>query len=107
MIKGQTPLFYAAREGHLEMCKMLVEKGANISHSDSDNKTAVQYARKFNKTEVLEYLTNQITKLKDTSRKAVAVAVTKDDSKKHRKKDVVLPRVITRLTYTDDQGNTR
>ena len=42
----QTPLFYAARKGHLEMCRALVEKGCDLNHIDSSNKTAVEYAKK-------------------------------------------------------------
>jgi len=42
----QTPLFYAARHGHLEMCKILIEKGADPTHCDSSNKTAAEYAKK-------------------------------------------------------------
>ena len=48
-ICDQTPLFYAAKEGHLEMCKVLVENGANIAHSDSQHKMASHYARRASK----------------------------------------------------------
>jgi ankyrin repeat protein len=39
-------LYYAARRGHLEMCKILIEKGADINHLDATNKTAIEYAKK-------------------------------------------------------------
>ena len=32
---SQTPLFYAAREGHAECCRLLIENGCNINHLDS------------------------------------------------------------------------
>ncbi len=31
-LQSQTPLFYAAREGHLEMCKLLIENGCKPLH---------------------------------------------------------------------------
>lgn len=43
---GQTPLYYAARKGHLDMCKLLVERGANVEHLDFTSKTAAEYAKK-------------------------------------------------------------
>lgn len=42
----QTPLYYAARKGHLDMCKALIEKGADVNHLDSSNKSAIEYAKK-------------------------------------------------------------
>lgn len=45
-LAGQTPLYYASRRGHLEMCKLLIEKGANVTHLDTHNKTAIEYARR-------------------------------------------------------------
>ena len=57
-IANQTPLFYAAREGHLDMCKILIEAGCDIIHMDSNNKTAAHYAKKYNNNEVCEYLSN-------------------------------------------------
>ena len=45
-LANQTPLYYAARRGHLEMAKLLIEKGAEISHIDNSHKTAVEYAKK-------------------------------------------------------------
>jgi len=38
---AQTPLYYAARRGHLEMCRLLIERGANPAHLDQHGKTAV------------------------------------------------------------------
>lgn len=43
----QTALYYAARKGHLGMCKALIEKGCDINHMDSSNKSAIEYAKKF------------------------------------------------------------
>ena len=57
-IANQTALFYAAREGHLDMCKILVEAGCDILHADSTNKTAAHYAKKYNNNEVHEYLSS-------------------------------------------------
>ena len=51
-IVQQTPLFYAAREGHLDMCKILIDSGCDLSHQDSMNRMASHYAKKFGKNEV-------------------------------------------------------
>ena len=40
-LAGQTPLYYAARRGHLELCKLLIEKGADVTLLDNSGKTAV------------------------------------------------------------------
>lgn len=64
-IAQQTPLFYAAREGHLEMCKVLIEAGCDLSHQDTSHKMASHYAKKYTKNEVFEYLSNEYQTLKD------------------------------------------
>lgn len=40
-LAGQTPLYYSARRGHLEACRALLEKGADVAHIDNSGKTAV------------------------------------------------------------------
>jgi len=47
-IAQQTPLFYAAIEGHLEMCKILVEGGCDVSITDANGKMASQIAKRNN-----------------------------------------------------------
>lgn len=42
------------------MVKLLVEKGADIQHTDSNNKTAVDVARKAKQTEVAEFLATEL-----------------------------------------------
>lgn len=54
----QTPLYYAVRKGHIQICKELVEKGCDVSHHDSNNKTAAEYAKKFKYQEVADYLSS-------------------------------------------------
>jgi len=55
-LANQTALYYAAKKGHYEMCKRLVEKGANPSHVDSQNKNAAEYAKKARHYETAEYI---------------------------------------------------
>jgi hypothetical protein len=64
-LAGQTPLYYAARRGNLELCKLLIEKGADVTHLDSLGKTAVEYARKAKFVDVAEYLNNELRRSKD------------------------------------------
>jgi hypothetical protein len=63
-IAHQTPLFYAAKEGHLDMCKLLVEAGSDIYIQDSLHKTAAHYAKANSRIDVHEYLISQIYKNK-------------------------------------------
>jgi len=64
-IAGQTPLFYAAREGHLDMCKILIEAGCDLALQDTLHKTAHHYAKRNGKTDVADYLFNEYQTLKE------------------------------------------
>lgn len=72
-IGKQTPLFYAAKEGRLEMCKALVEAGCDVHIQDSQNKTALHYAKANSRIDVLEYLTAQLYKNKEQRRINAAI----------------------------------
>jgi hypothetical protein len=67
-LAGQTPLYYAARRGHLELCKVLIEKGADVAHTDTNGKTAVELARKAKFSEVAEVLGGELRRTKEVSR---------------------------------------
>jgi ankyrin repeat protein len=54
----QTPLYYAARRGHLQMAALLIEKGADVTVTDSSNKTVVDYAKKAKFFDVADFLGN-------------------------------------------------
>ena len=43
---NQTPLFYAAVNGHITMVELLIKKGADVDmdSKDSDNRTLLSYA---------------------------------------------------------------
>ena len=52
-----TPLHYAARSGHLEIVKTLIEKGkVNIDTINSNGNTALHLAAKNNHHSVCQYL---------------------------------------------------
>jgi hypothetical protein len=50
------------------MCKILIEAGCDASQTDTMNKTASHYAKKFSNNEVAEYLSNYIQIIKDQKR---------------------------------------
>ena len=64
-IAQQTALFYAAKEGNLEMCKVLVESGCDLTMQDSSGKMASHLARKQNKQDVFDYHSAEYQLLKD------------------------------------------
>jgi len=41
---GRTPLFYAAQIGHLNVCKELLDRGANVNTQDKFGRTALMCA---------------------------------------------------------------
>lgn len=49
---GQTALFYAAAEGNLNMCRLLVENGANVLATDKNKERPMHYAKKNSHREV-------------------------------------------------------
>ena len=55
---GQTAIFYAAREGHKEMCELLLKFGANLNKQDKKKQTAYYWAKRHNKKDVLRIIIN-------------------------------------------------
>jgi hypothetical protein len=55
-INGQTALFYCAREGHKDMCILLIKKGANVNKQDKKHQTAMNFAKNNKKQEVVQLL---------------------------------------------------
>jgi len=49
-------LFYAARDGRLEVVKYLVSLGIDYNHKDTKNFTALSYAKRYNRTDVVDFL---------------------------------------------------
>ncbi|CAE7801694.1 Tanc2 [Symbiodinium sp. CCMP2592] len=57
---GQSPLFYAARQGHKELCAYFVEKlGMSVHQADKWGETPMFYAMEAKKTETVIYLLKQ------------------------------------------------
>ena len=71
-IYGQHPLYYACREGHLNVCELLIEKGANVNLEDKYGQTCVFYAIREGHYEIVDFLlkhglnVNKIDKKKQT-----------------------------------------
>ena len=90
----QTPLFYAARKGHLDMCRALVDKGCDVNHVDSSGKTAVEYAKKMKYQEVADYLAAEAKKHKELARNQsqnhIQESSQNEPSKKKKKETVAL-----------------
>jgi len=51
-----TPLIVAARHGHDDLVRMLIEKGANVDVADSNGLTALHYACVYGKKETVSAL---------------------------------------------------
>lgn len=52
----KSPLMYAAKYGELEAAKVLVKAGADVGLKNREGKTALDYARKYEKKELIDYL---------------------------------------------------
>lgn len=53
---GATPLILATLKGSLPICKMLIERGANVNKQNNNGHTPVKYAGSKNQREILMYL---------------------------------------------------
>ncbi|OEU16662.1 ankyrin, partial [Fragilariopsis cylindrus CCMP1102] len=52
----RTPLHIAASEGHLEICKLLLERGSKINRSDRWGGAPLDDAHRHKHIEVVQYL---------------------------------------------------
>ena len=66
------------------MSKLLVEKGADVAHLDHQNKTAVDIARKLKNTDVAEYLSNELKRLREIN-KSVQISQSVEESNIEKK----------------------
>lgn len=53
---GRTPLSVAASDGNIEAVKYLVRHGANLHHRDARGNSALDDARRYKHTDVIEFL---------------------------------------------------
>ena len=56
---SNTPLHYAAYQGHLKLCQLLVERGANVNATNGDGCTPLFLASQQNRLDVVKYLLKQ------------------------------------------------
>ena len=55
-IYGQNPIYYAAREGKLNVCELLVEKGADVNLEDKFGQSCLFYAIRQGQYDIVEFL---------------------------------------------------
>lgn len=61
--KGHTPLMYAARNGHFEMCKLLIaEYGADVLSSDSSGQLVFHDSIQAGNLSTFKYLLSETEK---------------------------------------------
>lgn len=102
-LSNQTALFYAAREGHTELCKILIENGCNPATQDVLRKTASYYAKQQNNKETLSLINSYLNK------KEEKIVRDNDNSRQHdpkkKKRDKENQKLVYKLTYHDEDGN--
>jgi len=52
---GKTPLMYAAKYGRLEIAKILLKNGTNIDFENARGVSALDYARKYDQSELVTF----------------------------------------------------
>jgi ankyrin repeat protein len=57
-----TPIMMAARSGHILTVKLLLDEGADVSLKNEQGMTALDFAKKFNHTDIVEGLTYRLRK---------------------------------------------
>jgi ankyrin repeat protein len=53
---GQTPLYYAIKQGKFEVCEFLLKAGAKLTVADKKGQSPVQWAKRFNKQQIVDLL---------------------------------------------------
>lgn len=53
---NQTCMFYAAKQGNIDLCAKLLESGANINHTDNKRQTPLHWAQRSRKAEMVDWL---------------------------------------------------
>jgi ankyrin repeat protein len=68
---GQTALFYAIREGHIDVVEYLISQGADVNKMDKKKMTPYAFAHKYNKVKIADLLVNSgaITQTKQSVEK--------------------------------------
>lgn len=60
---GWTPLMIAVSGGHLDIAKVLIERGAEVNHSNDNGQIALHYAASKGRLEMMELLIQNRSKL--------------------------------------------
>ncbi|CAK92814.1 unnamed protein product (macronuclear) [Paramecium tetraurelia] len=103
-ILDQTALFYSAKEGQFQACQLLIDAGCKISHQDATKKTAVAYAKKFNRKEVYDLLILGAQRQKDETNQKRDDGHSKIEQKINRKKNKDLPKFQYKIMHIDEKG---
>ena len=70
---GQTPVYYAAREGHISTIKLLIELGADIDHTDTKNQRPLYYAIQHDRFEMTKFLIDRGVNLNSGDKKLMII----------------------------------
>ena len=54
--EDKSPLMYAVKYGNIVFVKKLIDAGAIVSLENEEGRTAIDYAKKYEQKEILEYL---------------------------------------------------
>lgn len=93
------------------MCKALIERGADVTHTDNQGKTAIQYARKAKFNEVADYLSAELKRIKEVNKmNALSQSINEQSNgdKNKKKKDENQPsrgnKQTFKLVLINDKG---
>lgn len=75
---GATALIYAAQEGHTDVVKLMLDKGADVNAKSKIDQTALMQAAYYKRYDTVKLLLQRGAKLDDQHRDSVFLAVSDD-----------------------------
>ncbi|CAI2371248.1 unnamed protein product [Moneuplotes crassus] len=101
-LENQTALFFAARNGHTEICNILLTNNCPVNQKDKKGKGAIEIACKFKRTKTVEFLKEKGADIPQTWVNSQPKAVQKNKAKR-KPKSVFKVYRLCKITKGDEK----